>query len=239
VGRSFYATIRGAWRLLPESLRRAIKSCPGLAGGIDWIRRTTIRFASHDEVYDAIYSHLVNRTVQPTMQVIAEDIVAYFKPASILDVGCGGGALLQSLKSRGVRGLGLEYSEPALQMCRARELMAVKFDLERDEWTRNETFDVAVSTEVAGHLPEDCADRLVGLLCRAANTIIFTAAPPGQGGTDHLNEQPSEYWIGKFSRQGFMLDEPLTLEWRRAWKARRIVSFYHENLLIFRRDRTS
>jgi SAM-dependent methyltransferase len=173
------------------------------------------------------------------MQVIAEDIVAYFKPASVLDVGCGGGALLQSLKSHGVRGLGLEYSEPALQMCRAREVSVLKFDLERDEWTQNETFDVAVSTEVAEHLPEGCADRLVHLLCRAANTIIFTAAPPGQGGTDHVNEQPPEYWIEKFSHHAFMLDEPLTLKWRRAWKARRIVSFYYQNLLIFRRDRMS
>jgi hypothetical protein len=31
----------------------------------------------------------------------------------------------------------------------------------------------------------------------------MTAAPPGQGGTQHVNEQPKEYWGALFSERGF------------------------------------
>jgi hypothetical protein len=35
------------------------------------------------------------------------------------------------------------------------------------------------------------------------NVVIFGAAIPGQGGTGHINEQWPEYWIDKFSDNGF------------------------------------
>jgi hypothetical protein len=94
-------------------------------------------------------------------------------------------------------------------------------------------FDVAISTEVAEHLPERFADRYVDLLTKAAPQIVFTAAFPGQGGADHVNEQPASYWIGKFSARGFAFDEPLSREWRRQWKEAGIARWYWMNAMIF------
>jgi hypothetical protein len=34
----------------------------------------------------------------------------------------------------------------------------------------------------------------------------MTAAPPGQGGHFHVNEQPSEYWIKQFETFGYQVD---------------------------------
>ena len=36
----------------------------------------------------------------------------------------------------------------------------------------------------------------------ARSYILFSAAPPGQGGEHHINEQP--YWREKFERHGFL-----------------------------------
>jgi hypothetical protein len=64
----------------------------------------------------------------------------------------------------------------------------------------------------------------------------MTAATPGQGGTEHVNEQPNEYWIEKFRHRGFALDRETTDRIRRDWARAETAGFYHSNLMIFRKD---
>ena len=64
-------------------------------------------------------------------------------------------------------------------------------------------FDLAVSLEVAEHLPEDCADRFVDSLVGLSDKILFSAAINGQTGANHINEQPHQYWIDKFAARGY------------------------------------
>jgi hypothetical protein len=58
---------------------------------------------------------------------------------------------------------------------------------------------VAYCFEVAEHVLAEFADALVSLLAKTAPIVVFTAAPPGQGGSGHVNEQPADYWIAKFA----------------------------------------
>ena len=80
-------------------------------------------------------------------------------------------------------------------------------------------------------------DVTVGdLLTRLAPVILFTAASPGQGGTDHVNEQPPSYWMAKFRERGFEHERDQSQRWSDTWKAAADVeSWYYENLMIFRR----
>ena len=96
-------------------------------------------------------------------------------------------------------------------------------------------YDVVMSMEVAEHLPEKSAKGYVRLLCECAPVVVFTAAPPGQGGTDHLNEQLMEYWVGLFKQHAFFSDLMLVETWRREWAASgKVVAWYTDNLMIFR-----
>ncbi len=124
-------------------------------------------------------------------------------------------------------------------MCRTRGIDVRDFDLERDTYDEASAFDLAACLEVAEHLPPSAGDRLVALLCRAAKTVLFTAATPGQGGTDHINEQPLEYWVTRFRRQGFVLDSTETEGIRADWLAAGTAPWYHCNALIFRAPRQS
>jgi hypothetical protein len=98
----------------------------------------------------------------------------------------------------------------ALEICRKRGLDVVPFDLESDVPFESKS-NVVISTEVAGYLPERFADRFVDLLCAAAPVVIVSAAIPGQRGTDHVNEQPNEYWIERFGRRRFLFEDQLNL----------------------------
>jgi SAM-dependent methyltransferase len=189
---------------------------------------------AHDEIYtEDFYRKAVDPQAQQSAGAIAASVVDDLKPGTAADLGCGTGAILQRIKERGVKVRGFEYSEAALVICRERGLDVSKLDLERD--SISERFDVVVSTEVAEHLPARCAEHYVDVLCAAAPVIVFTAATPGQGGTDHVNEQPHSYWIDKFNVRGYTLDQPMSLRWRRTWQERGVVWWFYRNLMIFRR----
>jgi SAM-dependent methyltransferase len=125
-------------------------------------------------------------------------------PASVLDLGCANGIWLSVFAENGVAdyagidGPWVDSADLAIPADRFHPHdMAVGMpDLDR-------RFDLAVSVEVAEHLPESAAGDLVDLLCQAADAVVFSAAIPGQGGTGHINEQPQSYWARLFARNGY------------------------------------
>jgi len=190
----------------------------------------------HDLMYDEVYyREQVDGPAVIAAGVIAESIVSRFRPAKVIDIGCGTGAILSAFRDLGCEVTGLEYSEAALTFCRARNLDVKKFDIEKDVLEDAPQYDVTISTEVAEHLPERMADRFVNLVSSFSPTIVFTAAFPGQGGADHVNEQPQSYWIEKFQRRGFELDVELSETWKLNWKAAGIAFWYWNNVMVFRR----
>jgi len=194
------------------------------------------RLLGHDNVYDQnYYAKHVDGPAAQSSAAMSETIVNEFHPRSVVDVGCGSGYLLMVLKDRGLDVFGLEYAEAGLEYCRSRGLDVRKFDLENDTFTDVRKFDVAVSVEVAEHLPPKIADSYVDLLTRLADRVVFTAAPPGQGGRDHVNEQPPAYWIEKFAARKFTHDVPVSNAWREQWKTGGVQDWYYKNLMIFRR----
>lgn len=201
---------------------------------VAWLRS---RVESHDWIYnDAYYASDVEEPAARSSREMADSIVADFAPRSVVDVGCGTGALLETLRARGCETFGLEYATAGLEYCRRRGLDVARFDLESRRGLHLErTFDVAISMEVAEHLPANAADRFVSLLTQLGRrAIVFTAATPGQGGIDHVNEQPHAYWIAKFLARGFEIDTARSDRWRRAWMASpHVADWYAANLMIF------
>lgn len=200
-----------------------------------WSQALGRRFGGHDGVYTDYYYRNI---VDPGAQFIAgpfADLLEELGPhGRIIDVGCGTGAVLGELVRRGWQGFGLEYSEAGLAICRERGLNVRKFDLTKAvDTSSEERYNVAISMEVAEHLPAIHADRYVALLTSLADFIVFTAAPPGQGGTDHLNEQPPEYWFDKFAAHGFTFLEPRTEAWKSRLSERGLHLHYQKNLMLF------
>ena len=195
---------------------------------------------THDDLYDAsYYAGVVDGPAVASAGLMASTIVEHLNPTSVLDVGCGTGALLAELSGQGV-GLtrGLEHSEAGIDVCRQRGVVVTPFDLEaRESAEVEDVYDVVASMEVGEHLPARVADRYVDLLAgrvRPGGWLVFTAATPGQGGLDHVNEQPHDYWIQKLTRSGLSYDEARSLAWRSDWLGR-VAPWYSANLMLFQR----
>lgn len=226
--KQFHHTLRYLWLLFPKTFRdSSLLQCLRTHG-----KRL---LSSHNDVYTRQY---FQKSIEPTAAkaapLIAESIKKHFAPNRVVDVGCGTGALLASLTELGCSCLGLEYADAGLNMCRARGLNVQKFDIRFDSLDLPlEEFDVAISLEVAEHLPEKYVDRYVDLLTKLSHNIVFTAAIPGQGGTDHVNEQPHDYWIQQFSKRGFVLDRPISEKWEATWRDAEIAYWYYQNIMVF------
>ncbi|MBU3729676.1 MAG: class I SAM-dependent methyltransferase [Phycisphaerales bacterium] len=226
-----------AWRRIPEPWRNGILRSRAASSVKVGVRNLLARGASRDDLYSDEYYSYVDQESARSAPAIVSSITRDIAPRTVVDVGCGTGALLAEFRSRGVSGVGLEYSESALRTCRERGLDARPFDIESAGETAPPTADLAVCFEVAEHLPERCADLLVALLVRCAPAIAFTAATPGQGGgADHVNEQPHEYWIEKFSRSGMALNSQTSRAWRKEWESANVAGFYSANIMVFTRD---
>lgn len=231
---SLHYILRKCWRLFPESARERLRGFPPLVAVRNWVSQRRWQGAPHDEIYDEEYFKFVDRTTKQSAEVIADSIISAFNPLSVVDVGCGTGALLESLQSRGVQVKGLEYAQAALEFCWARQLDVVKFDVESDELPELGHTDLVVSMEVGAQLHEASADRYVDLLCRIAPLVVFSVEAPGGGDTYPRNEQPHRYWIEKFAQRGYEFEEVLSLQWRTEWKERSTAPWFSRNVMIFR-----
>jgi SAM-dependent methyltransferase len=228
--------VNGVLRRALQVVRRPAALVAHLLFDRETISRLKSKFFPRDLIYDANYfQNDVDGPASQSAPAIAASIVNDLSPRTAIDVGCGTGALLTKLRDAGCRVVGLEYAGAAREMCRERGLDVRPFDIARHALDYAQMCDVAISMEVAEHLPAQVADRYVDLLARLGKTVVFTAALPGQGGTDHVNEQPHEYWIRKFQERDCALDWTLTSRWRQSWKeSGDVQSWYYNNLLVFR-----
>lgn len=236
---SFYRLVKAVYRTaVPRRFDRFMfDGRSGFSRSVLKVKERLEKGASHDQLYDDVYFARQDEHMRRSSRGIAESIRERLPDvASVIDVGCGSGAVLHELRQRGIEGRGLEYADAALDICRAKGLDVLKFDLESGAERPGFRSDLVLSTEVAEHLPAPVADAYVELLTGMSDLVIVTAATPGQGGTDHVNEQPNGYWIEKFAARGFVHDQTETDAWRADWATRGVDRQRARNVMIFRRQ---
>jgi hypothetical protein len=194
-----------------------------------------IRSLADRLLYRRGYFRMVDATSARSAEPMAASIAAAFAPARVIDYGCGTGSLLSAFHRLGVDVAGTEYSRLARRMCEAKGLAPLPVDLrEPPSKPPLGRSDVAMSFEVAEHLPAAAADGFVALLAATAPIVIFSAATPGQGGQGHINEQPHDYWIARFSGQRMACDHERSVAFRESWRSAGVDFWYADNVLVFR-----
>ena len=163
-------------------------------------------------------------------EAIVPLLLEHLSPESVVDVGCGTGTWLHAFQRRGVsRLVGLEgpWVSPGMFEVPGAELRTVDLC---EPLEASDRFDLAISLEVAEHLPPERAASFVTDLCRLAPVILFSAAVPLQGGHHHVNEQWPEYWAALFREEGY---EVVDLVRPTFWNDDRVLVWYRQNTLLF------
>jgi hypothetical protein len=136
---------------------------------------------------------------------------------SSLDLGAGDGYYSYVLREMKTEAYAVEVDEAAAEFV-PEEVWFVPWDL-RVPLDLKRTYDLVLCLEVAEHLPEASADTLCDTIARhCGKVLIFTAAPPKQGGHGHVNCQPAHYWIEKLARRGVHHWDAATARAQRAWQ---------------------
>jgi len=152
------------------------------------------------------------------------------KPHSVIDVGCGVGTWLSVCLELGVSdvlGVDGDYVDKKQLLISADNFAShdLSVDLKLDR-----QFDLAMSLEVAEHIPKECAQTFVRSLTGLAPVVLFSAAPPFQGGDHHVNEQWPEYWVELFDRCGFSAYDYLR---PLIWDDESVAYYYSQNAFIY------
>ena len=184
--------------------------------------------------YDSKFMNYADRSSRHSARTLSALLRETIGIDSVLDIGCAKGTWLSAWREAGVQNIlgvdgGYVDTEKLVipRECFVAADLAQPIDLHR-------TFALVQTLEVAEHIPADAAEVFVDNLVRHSQGIIlFSAAPPGQGGEFHVNEQPYDYWRAKFRARGFA-----AYDYLRPLIARdKAVSFwYRYNVLLFIRD---
>ena len=157
-------------------------------------------------------------------------VLEYIELNSVIDIGCGLGAWLSEFRRRGVRdvlgfdGDYIDRSFLAVSQDRFRALdLAQPFNLD-------ETADLAISLEVAQHLPATSAQSFIRSLTEIAPVVLFSSAAPAQGGVHHINEQWPDYWAERFDACGFAAVDCVR---DRIWNNENVAWWYAQNIMFF------
>ena len=180
------------------------------------------------------YTQELYQYLQKTAQESAKEIIPilweFVQPKRVIDVGCGTGTWLSAFQEFGVKdilGIDGDWVDPKMLEIPKANFLAL--DLTQPLPIAQQ-FDLVISLEVAEHLPSECAQLFVESLVKLGPVILFSAAVPFQGGTNHVNEQWPDYWAKLFQEQGYVAIDCVR---NKIWQNERVKWYYAQNMLIF------
>lgn len=152
-----------------------------------------------DAFFDYVNSGAV-RSARAMLPLLTDELAI----ASVLDVGCGQGAWLSVWNELGVAditGIDGDYVDRGRLVIPSEKFVAGDLS---SPFSLGRRFDVVQSLEVAEHLPTAQSRAFVSSLVAHSDIVLFSAAPRGQGGDHHINEQDYDFWRRLFHECGYL-----------------------------------
>jgi SAM-dependent methyltransferase len=183
--------------------------------------------------YNNLFFDYVDSGAMRSAEVFTRLLMPELKAQSMLDVGCGRGGWASRWKAAGctsVLGIDGDYVDRKSLYVSEDEFEVVDLNKPFDLGRR---FNLVQSLEVAEHLRPETSETFVRSLVNHGDIVLFSAAIPGQGGTQHINERPLEFWRGLFAQHGYRSYDfirPLTSD------NRQVEPWYRFNSIIYASD---
>jgi SAM-dependent methyltransferase len=183
--------------------------------------------------YDELFYEYLRTGSARSARAVLPHVVRPLGIRSVLDIGCGAGAWLAEYLRLGIAdvvGVDGDYVDRSVLMvdakCFVPRDITQPFDFRK-------TYDLVQCLEVAEHVPAESGRTLVDNIVRHGSKVLFSAAVPGQGGKNHVNEQPYEFWRDRFLERGYRLFDFVRPAIR---DEANVEPWYRYNLLFFAHD---
>lgn len=154
-------------------------------------------------------------------RVLFAYLSTFGKPPSMLDIGCGTGAMVKAARQLGIDAIGVDQIE--------NKKPDIVHDLTKPI-NLGRTFGLVTCIEVAEHIPQKkmgiFLNNMASHVTRSSaddenprrGMLVFTAAHPGQGGDAHVNLKPSHQWRNLLHDRGLSYRDDLSCRLRIAWQ---------------------
>ena len=190
-----------------------------------WLKRDYPRLPERMN-YDQIDSE-----EKPMSRRLAGWIKVELKPESVLDIGCGPGTYVDSMRDLKINARGMDIDERV----HGHEHLTFKSLLD----ITDESADVVICLEVAEHIEPALEDQVVDRVVSAVGkTLIWTAALPGQGGIGHINCRPKEFWAEKIAAAGLVRNLEREAALKEHMRYPGTMGWFLNNVLYFERPQT-
>lgn len=172
-------------------------------------------------------------SIESEEKPFADRLAYYIKfmlnPTQVIDVGCGPGHFVKSLRSLGVNALGVDI-DPRVE--------GIPYLFNMNLLDSPFKGDLCLCIEVFEHIDAIYENRIVQKLFDSfTDTLIFTAAQPGQGGDGHINCQFPEYWSDKFcalgAKRNYLAEDMLRLYCLQGV----YMGWFYNNILVFNKEK--
>ncbi|MEM9291988.1 MAG: methyltransferase domain-containing protein [Acidobacteriota bacterium] len=176
------------------------------------------------------YDERHQKTIDSARAILSIALDVLPPVTSAVDFGCGVGTWLAVLQAGGaeqIQGLDGPWVEQDLLEIPRESFREVNFER---PIPLEQRYDLAISLEVAEHLPAGAAETFVSSLTAASDFVLFSAAIPHQGGIGHVNEQWPAYWIDHFAQRGYRASNFVR---RQVWTNPQVLPWYRQNVILF------
>lgn len=180
---------------------------------------------------DTFYSERHNNTIKAAKAVIKTVMKILPTINSVVDFGCGVGSWLYVFKNHHnipeIIGLDGDWVPNKQLVIDKNEFIETNME---NTVNLNKRFDLAISLEVAEHISQKNASIFVKNIITHSDMIIFSAAIPFQGGSNHINEQWQSYWSDMFEAYGYRAIDIIKPA---IWNNDEIPYYYKQNIVLY------
>jgi SAM-dependent methyltransferase len=138
-------------------------------------------------------------------------LLQQFEVKTVLDVGCGEGYSAEWFMFNGCDVIAIDGLEGNVIVASSKNIKAVIVDLTKNAFHKE--VDLVWCCEVLEHIDETYLGNIFETLS-SGKIVAITHGLPGQRGYHHVNNQPPQYWLDLFKKNGFIYLESESLRAR-------------------------
>lgn len=183
-----------------------------------------------DNTYDNNFYETLNKSSEIAALIYIEYLYQFYKPHSVIDVGCGYASWLKACNKFGSsKHTGLDGAWNDGKIVKDLGFNFICEDLDTINFNE-EIYDLAISLEVAEHLKPESSENFIEFLTKTSNLVLFSAAFTNQGGTNHINERNPSFWGNLFKDNGYVAFD---LFREKFWGDDRVGFWYRQNCFLY------